>query len=595
MTELGIVPYGDRAWLISTGGTIGAHRLFAALSLAGPGPGAGAGEHRAPAGLIEATVGFESVVVELSDPAMADGAPDDDPGAWEAWLVAASRNALDGAPSMARNSEPARSSEPALGTRRDAATAPRTISIPAEFDGPDLDEVSELLGTTPAGVIDRLLAAELTVAFIGFSPGFPYLVGLPDDLASVERRATPRSSVPAGSIAVAGGFATVYPHPTPGGWQLLGRTDLSLFDPDRPPYALLRAGDTVRFLPRSVTGLTRPSAPTVEGPSWRGPLTTDASRAVEILDPGLFSLVQDAGRRSMGGLGIPRAGPADPVTMELANRLMGNPPGAAAIEITARGPRFRVDDDLHLTVVGIRDDAVPITVDGRPVADGVVIPVAAGQVVEIGVVRHGIRSYLALSGGIESPVVVGSRSSDVLANLGIGALMVGDRLGLGAPTTPHGHLAFTGSLDAGDDGWTFRVVGGPHQTGRTWLAHLESAAWEVGESSNRVGVRLRPRNGSLRSPPAPSSVPSTGMITGSIQLPPDGNPIILMPDHATVGGYPVIATVISADRGNLGQLSPGDIVRFTEVDLHTARTAAKERIRELNNRISGWYPTTTGR
>ena len=134
---------------------------------------------------------------------------------------------------------------------------PAAIEIPVVFDGEDLAEVAIKADLTEEEVIDLLTGADLEVAFLGFAPGFPYLVGLPGPLAGLARRATPRVSVPAGSVAVAGGFAAVYPGSTPGGWQLLGRTEFVLFDAEVPPFARLRAGDKIRF--RSVTSppLTR--------------------------------------------------------------------------------------------------------------------------------------------------------------------------------------------------------------------------------------------------------------------------------------------------------------------------------------------------
>ena len=201
----------------------------------------------------------------------------------------------------------------------------------------------------------------LEVAVVGFSPGFAYLTGLPDVLRSVPRRDRPRPSVPAGSVALAGGYAAVYPQSTPGGWQLVGHTDRPLFDAARPPFALLRPGDTVRFDPvgpadtagasdaASATGGWpdggRPGRPPLEPP-----LGVPTVLVVE--DPGLLTLVEDGGRRGVARLGVPAAGPADPVAHALANRLVGNPVGAAALEMTAAGPTLRCVEAGHLAVVG---------------------------------------------------------------------------------------------------------------------------------------------------------------------------------------------------------------------------------------------------
>jgi KipI family sensor histidine kinase inhibitor len=121
------------------------------------------------------------------------------------------------------------------------------VEVPVVFDGPDLDTVGELVGRPPAQVVEELLAAELTVAFGGFAPGFAYLTGLPDHV-HVPRRDTPRTRVPPGSVGLAGPFAGIYPRASPGGWQLVGRTDAVLFDVDRDPPALLRPGVRVRLV-----------------------------------------------------------------------------------------------------------------------------------------------------------------------------------------------------------------------------------------------------------------------------------------------------------------------------------------------------------
>ena len=210
-------PFGDRALLVEVDDVSAAHRLAALVESERAGGAA-------PAAVEEWVVGFGNLVVHL-DPG--SGSQD----AVEVWLSGLA----------------SRIPEPATDRGRDRAGGKRVV-IPVTFDGPDLGPVATALGTGPRAVVDALCGADLRVAFLGFAPGFPYLVGLPPGLASVPRRATPRPSVPAGSVALAGGFASVYPQATPGGWPILGRTSLPLFDRERPPYALLRAGDAVCFV-----------------------------------------------------------------------------------------------------------------------------------------------------------------------------------------------------------------------------------------------------------------------------------------------------------------------------------------------------------
>ena len=569
-----VIPFGDGAFLVELGDVQAAHHLVAAIEATRALPGA-------PTGLGEAVVGFGNVVVHLE---LEHGPPDE----VEEWLVALARR------------------DPATGPERVPTGGAAPVVIPVTFDGPDLAEVAAHLGRTVAEVAAALCHAELQVAFVGFAPGFPYLVGLPPDLASVARRSTPRPSVPAGSVAVAGGFASVYPGATPGGWMLLGRTSLPLFDPARPPYALLHPGDTVRFSrvdPSRSPSRTAPGSLTVASgrrplPDPRPRLTSGGPAYAEVIRPGLLSLVQDGGRRS-GALGVPRAGPADPAAMRLANRMVGNPDDAATVEVTATGPKFHFSSSTHLAVVGAGPDAAEVEVDDRPVGSGVVVPVAAGQMVGVGRIHTGLRAYVAVSGGFDLPLVMGSCSSDVLCGLGPGPLVIGDRLGIGTPTRPHGLLARPTEPPAAGRHRTLRVVAGPHLLAAGRYQQLLRRRWTVGDTSNRVGLRLvaGPDDPPPEAPAlteSPGGIASTGMTVGAVQVPPDGHPIVLLPDHATVGGYPVACCVITADFPVLGQLGPGDTVSLADVDLTAARGARQRSEHALARRVSGWFPTVAG-
>jgi KipI family sensor histidine kinase inhibitor len=547
-----LIPYGDAALLAETDDTPGAHRLARALERVTIGS--------APSFVDEVVVGLTSVVVRL------DPACDLDDGARRVREEFESVGHLDqgaGEPSDARH-----------------------VEVPAVFDGPDLETVAGELGCRTDELVTQLTSVDLTVAFVGFAPGFPYLVGLPPELATVPRRATPRRAVPAGSVAVAGGFASVYPTASPGGWQLLGRTPVTLFDPDHPPYAKLRPGDTLRFA----------DAPTSSGADSRAPAVartqlSAGQRFAEVLAPGLLTLVQDGGRRLLAGAGVPRAGPCDREAMRLVNRLLGNPDDAAVLELTAVGPVLRFSSDVHLAAVASAPGSLEPSVDGHPVATDSVFPVQAGQRVAIGPVQGILRAYLGVAGGFETPVVVGSRSSDLLSGLGPGPLRTGDRLGLGEPGHPHGFL--TPSAGAGERAQpaTLRVLPGPHSFPTADLLVLEETTFTVAPDSNRVGLRLSGRSRPFEG--GPGRVDSLGMIEGAIQVPPDGDPIVLMPDHATTGGYPVLACVISADLPVLGRLRPGDPVRFAIVDHEHARRERDRAERALDSRVSGWFPTAS--
>jgi KipI family sensor histidine kinase inhibitor len=590
-----VTPFGDRALLLDVDEVGSAHRITAAIDRArrtGP----------VPAGIGETVVGMGNVVVHLDGPTAAADAI----GPWLQELAAG----LDHSEQF--DSEPFVHSGP----HPDSPPTPRRVDIPVTFDGPDLDEVADGIGLTPARVVDLLTRAELEVAFLGFAPGFAYLTGLPPALAAVQRRPTPRVSVPGGSVAVAGGFASIYPSTGPGGWQLIGRTPTRLFDPDHPPHALLRPGDVVHFVdqPYAFTAQTFTELSVADGgiesepdqvaPARRTTLRARSGRFVEVLQPGLLSLLQDAGRPGVANLGIPRAGPADQTTMRLANRLVGNTDGATVIEITASGPRLVFTGRAHLAVLVPPGAEVEVLIDGHPVTTGSVFPVGDSQVVTVGRIHGGLRAYLAVSGGFETNMVVGSRSSDLLSGLGPGPLVAGDRLDLGSPGRPHGQLLPPAetwlprpSLPTTSHR-TVRVLPGPHRVPAAGDSPLAAGPWIVAPASNRIGVRLSPHDQPSPNDPAgppagrpTGQIPSTGMVAGAIQLPPDGHPIVLLPDHATVGGYPVVACVIAADLPVVGQLEPGEIVEFVTVDLPTARALLASSERALEARVTGWFPT----
>ena len=286
---------------------------------------------------------------------------------------------------------------------------------------------------------------------------------------------------------------------------------------------------------------------------------------------------------------MPRAGAADPVGLRVANRLVGNPEGAAAIEATVRGPVLAFGDDAHVAVVG----DVPLLLDGLPVPNDGVVPVRRGQRLTVGMVRRGARVMVAVSGGIDIDPVLGSRSSDLPRGLGPGPLRAGDVLALGAPGRPRGDRAPV--LPATDDviapdAVVLRVVAGPDRP--DLLDHLAQRSWRVGADSNRIGIRLQDEERRDVAPGPDTSLTSRAMVTGAVQVPPDGRPIVLGCDHATTGGFPVVATVVSADHGRLGQCRPGDLVRMVAVTIDEARRQRAGLEQYIASVGQAWYPTT---
>jgi len=209
------------------------------------------------------------------------------------------------------------------------------VVIETVYDGEDLAEVGRLTGLGTDGVIAAHSGQVWTVAFAGFAPGFGYMVGDNQQL-EVPRRSSPRTAVPAGSVALAGNYSAVYPRRSPGGWQLIGRTNARMWDLDREQPALAAPGHRVQFRPVRDSVLVAEPAAEHAGTAPE-PAAGDIARGLRIVSPGLQSLIQDLGRDGHSGLGVSAAGALDRASLRRANRLVGNAPGAAGIETVAGG------------------------------------------------------------------------------------------------------------------------------------------------------------------------------------------------------------------------------------------------------------------
>jgi KipI family sensor histidine kinase inhibitor len=461
------------------------------------------------------------------------------------------------------------------------------VEFPVVYDGPDLADVARLTELTVDEVIARHAAAEYTVGWMGFSPGFGYLTGLDAVLAAVPRLAEPRLRVPAGSVAIAGGLAAVYSSASPGGWRILGRTSAILWEPDRDPPALLTPGTRVRFRPVTHPPEATPPLATTTPPSPgssddfhdRGGLVANTATnqprswtggpggpLIEVLRPGPLATVQDLGRTGLGHLGVPRSGAADAASLRLANRLVGNPEGAAGLELTLGRAVLRFRGEAWAAVTGAPTKiTVSSGIRGEPreVPHGQAFWVATGARVQVGAPAAGLRSYLAVAGGIDVPPVLGSRSADLRSGLGPAPLRPGDLL----PVGPHGEPqpgpppGPAPAMPVAGQATEVRVVPGPRDD---WfvpgaLDVLCGADYAVTPASDRTGLRLE---GPALPRARDDELPSEGVVTGALQVPPGGQPILLLADHPVTGGYPVIAVVAAADIGLAAQLRPGGRLRF---------------------------------
>ncbi|MCW3813717.1 biotin-dependent carboxyltransferase family protein [Micromonospora sp. DR5-3] len=276
---------------------------------------------------------------------------------------------------------------------------------------------------------------------------------------------------------------------------------------------------------------------------------------IEVLRAGALTTVQDQGRPGYAHLGVPRSGALDPAALRLANRLVGNPETAAGLEITLTGCALRVTRAVTVALTGAEVD---VRADRRAGDVGRPLSLPAGAVLRIGPARVGLRSWLAVSGGIDVPPVLGSRATDTLSGLGPPPVRDGDRLPLGRPA---GHPAPV-DVTAGPalpDRLRLTVRPGPRHDWFTPAALdlLFTTAYAISPASNRVGARLV---GAALPRAVAGELPSEGLVLGAVQVPPDGQPLIFLADHPTTGGYPVIGVV--DDVTPLAQARPGTTVTF---------------------------------
>lgn len=517
-----VLPFGGDAVLVETASleaSVALHRRLA---------------DAAPHGLVDVVPAARSVLLVL-DPALLS------PAAARAWV------------------------ETQIGSSSHPAAPGPLVEVPIVYDGEDLGDTARQLGLSEDAFVARHLAAEWTVAFTGFAPGFGYLISAQWDL-DVPRRASPRSRVPAGAVGLAGGFSGAYPRATPGGWQLIGRTPAVLFDPRAATPALLRPGMRVRFVRddeaarrTAVAGAGSGAAGAPAGAAAPTPAATQERTALRVIAPGARATLQDAGRPGRASEGIAVSGAADAEALRRANRLVGNSPAAAGVEMLLGGFRAVAQTDLWIALTGASGQG---SIGDRPLPWNEAVPWPTGTELVLPPFVHGARAYLGIRGGAGGPRVAGSRATDTLAGIGGADLAAGDAVALADDIGGGVPALDIRPWTLPDDGdLILDVEPGPRAD---WFAPeapalLRSATWTVSDAADRVGVRLdgpelvRTRQGELV---------SEGMRPGALQVPPTGRPVVLGVDGPVTGGYPVIAVVTRASLDALAQARPGVRVRF---------------------------------
>lgn len=327
---------------------------------------------------------------------------------------------------------------------------------------------------------------------------------------------------------------------------------------------------------------------------------------IRVVKPGLLTTIQDLGRYGYAHLGISPSGAADPLSFRIANRLVGNDDNTPALEMTLLGATLEFEESAIVAITGAqgecrignrRPQSAPSlrglgwnSGGGGEPGTGLLPPHAAcelpeGTVLEYGGMISGARSYLAIQGGFETPLVMGSASTFVAGHFGGSqgrGLRKGDLLQVRGHSSLQARALHPGALDGLCARQPLRITKGPQQDwfDREAFRQLLHTAYVVSEHSDRKGVRL---NGAAVRPCKQSELLTEGISLGAIQVPQDGQPIILLVDQQTTGGYPKIANVIAADMYRVGQLRPRDEVRFAEVSLPEAIQALAEQERWLEN------------
>ena len=366
----------------------------------------------------------------------------------------------------------------------------------------------------------RLADVRLSVRYLGFRAGFAYLDGWPQEWR-MPRRPTSRNLVPGGSFGIAGAMAGFYPVDSPGGWNILGRTDAPLWDPSREPPNLLAPGDEIEITPGTWSGRLQPAG----GLKPAAPL---GGETADVIAPGQLTTIVGVRDWSRVQYGLTPGGPFDDEIAAAANNAVGNRDDVPLLECVLVGPRLRFRRDARVAWCDreLREWSA-----------------SAGEEIEIGRIR-GMRGYLAIAGGIdemrgryaEEPTVL--KKGDALWSAG----------------NPAGVPRRRDRLRPTESRLTLHTMRGPHNSPPL------PEEWEVTPHLNRVGIRLRPLQAVDAKPPA--DLPSCGMQFGTLQWHPDGSVLAMGPDHPVTGGYLQPATLLSTELWKLAQLQPGDRVRI---------------------------------
>lgn len=460
---------------------------------------------------------------------------------------------------------------------------------------PDLMRSAKQCQMSVRELIERHKNSKFTADMIGFMPGFAYFSGL-DPKLSLPRLSTPRPLVPAGSVAIVGEQTVIYPSPSPGGWNLIGQCPDRLFDPQKNPPTLFKPGDQILIQEISLQELKE-----LEAIRQALPIPDQViQKDIEVLSVGLLTTIQDLPRYGMMHIALSPGGAVDQAAMHLANALVGNEGDEAVLEMTSFGSKLRFHREVLIAWVGAQCD---VLINQQPVRSNRPTWVKADSVVEFKHFHHGFRVVMAIGGGIDTPEVLGRRGTHLFADLGPKMIKRGDFLGLKQPrqafNQPFLQKLQQSSLGIRAAKWSIaspyvsdaEVIDVFAMAGRQ--LHLLTVAeqkafwrtiWTVSSQSNRMGIRL---HGDFSIQTTLSGISSQGLTFGSIQLPSSGEPIIMLCEHQTTGGYPKLAEVIESEQSKLAQLKPGQKIRLQPIQVADADKMNIAFQEEIQARLKG--------
>lgn len=465
--------------------------------------------------------------------------------------------------------------------KTESTDSARTITIPVCYEdqefAPDLEKVALHAKLSKEEVIKLHSSSDYLIYMMGFLPGFPYLGGMNPQLET-PRLETPRTKIPAGSVAIGGAQTGLYPVESPGGWNIIGRTPLRLFDVKRKPFFLYEAGDKIRFLP-----ITREEFENFDESLWLAQVAGKSEASIEtsdnaadskevyecgggikILEPGLLTSIQDSGITGFQKYGIGQSGAMDQTSFALANQICGNEKNAACLETTLAGPSIRFVTACDFAITGaVFENA---TLDGMRIEMNKKISAKAGSLLSCGFASKGLRSYIAFSGGLLVPKVFRSSSTNLKSKIGgyMGRkLQADDQLAIGInkknPLLVPDNKSTEGFTENKDVLLLDCIKSSQFDFFQEKIVKkFTDSIYTVSAESDRMGIRFTGPGLEC----GKTDIISDAIPFGAVQITSAGLPVVMAADRQTTGGYAKIACVTKASMCRLAQALPGTKVRF---------------------------------